>query len=266
MEHTIHQAILNHSGALFGQPVEAGTIQFQKTKKEFVGDSTRVLFPFLKLAGKSPQELGEQIGTLLRDELQLIRNYSIVGGFLNLEYAESYWLDLLRDIDNEANFGYNEPNSKPAIMVEYSSPNTNKPLHLGHLRNNFLGYSVAEILKAYGHEVIKTQIINDRGIHICKSMLAWQKFSPVNAQGERDTPANTGMKGDKLVGKYYVEFDKHFNEEAKAILQQWEFQDTRMPSSKSIPNSAQHWKAKMKKRKAQSATKSKTWQKTKPVF
>lgn len=225
MEQYIQQAILDHSDSLFGKPVEGGMIQFQKTKKEFVGDSTLVLFPFLKLAGKAPQELGNSIGTLLRDELKLISNFSVVGGFLNLEYAESYWLDVIRAINDKEDFGFNEPNSKPAIMVEYSSPNTNKPLHLGHLRNNFLGYSVAEILKAYGHEVIKTQIINDRGIHICKSMLAWQKFSPVNAQGERETPSNTGLKGDKLVGKYYVEFDKRFNEEAKGILQQWETGD-----------------------------------------
>lgn len=216
---------MDHSGSLFGKPVEAGSIQFQKTKKEFAGDSTLVLFPFLKLAGKSPQELGNSIGTLLRDELQLISNFSVVGGFLNLEYPESYWLDLIRAINSKEDFGFSEPLSKPAVMVEYSSPNTNKPLHLGHLRNNFLGYAVAEILKANGHEVIKTQIINDRGIHICKSMLAWQKFSPVNAQGERETPANTGLKGDKLVGKYYVEFDKRFNEEAKGILQQWETGD-----------------------------------------
>lgn len=225
MEHLIQQAIVEHSSVLFGQTVNASTIQFQKTKKEFAGDVTLVLFPFLKLAGKAPQELGITIGTLLRDELKLICNFSVVGGFLNLEYPESYWLDLLKSIDENGRFGLSESNSKPAIMVEYSSPNTNKPLHLGHLRNNFLGYSVAEILKAYGHEVIKTQIINDRGIHICKSMLAWQKFSPVNAQGERETPANTGMKGDKLVGKYYVEFDKHFSAEAKAIMVQWESGD-----------------------------------------
>lgn len=225
MEHLIQQAIVDHSDSLFGQTVSASTVQFQKTKKEFAGDVTLVLFPFLKLAGKAPQELGNTIGTLLRDELKLISNYSVVGGFLNLEYPESYWVDLLKSIDADARFGLSEENSKPAIMVEYSSPNTNKPLHLGHLRNNFLGYAVAEILKAYGHEVIKTQIINDRGIHICKSMLAWQKFSPVNAQGERETPANTGMKGDKLVGKYYVEFDKHFSAEAKAIMAQWEAGD-----------------------------------------
>lgn len=225
MEHIIQEAILNKASDIFGKEIEPGLIQFQKTKKEFAGDTTLVLFPFLKLAGKSPQEIGNTIGTLLRDELNIITDFSIVGGFLNMVYPENYWLTLLNTINQDAQFGLQQPNSKPALMVEYSSPNTNKPLHLGHLRNNFLGYSVAEILKAYGHEVIKTQIINDRGIHICKSMLAWQRFSPLNEKGERETPANTGMKGDKLVGKYYVEFDKRFNEEAKAIMEQWKAGD-----------------------------------------
>jgi arginyl-tRNA synthetase len=221
MEHIIQEAILNKASQIFGKEIEPSLIQFQKTKKEFAGDTTLVLFPFLKLAGKSPQEIGNTIGNLLRDELKIITDFSIVGGFLNMVYPENYWLTVLNTINQNERFGLQEPNSKPALMVEYSSPNTNKPLHLGHLRNNFLGYSVAEILKAYGHEVIKTQIINDRGIHICKSMLAWQRFSPLNEKGERETPANTGMKGDKLVGKYYVEFDKRFNEEAKAIMEQW---------------------------------------------
>jgi arginyl-tRNA synthetase len=221
MEHIIQEAILTKTSHIFGKEIEPSLIQFQKTKKEFAGDTTLVLFPFLKLAGKSPQEIGTTIGILLRDELKIITDFSIVGGFLNMVYPENYWLTVLNNINQDERFGMQVPNSKPALMVEYSSPNTNKPLHLGHLRNNFLGYSVAEILKAYGHEVIKTQIINDRGIHICKSMLAWQRFSPLNEKGERETPANTGMKGDKLVGKYYVEFDKRFNEEAKAIMEQW---------------------------------------------
>ncbi len=225
MEHIIQEAILSKASHIFGKEIEPSLIQFQKTKKEFAGDTTLVLFPFLKLAGKSPQEIGNTIGTLLRDELNIITDFSIVGGFLNMVYPENYWITQLNKIDQDARFGLQAPNSKPALMVEYSSPNTNKPLHLGHLRNNFLGYSVAEILKAYGHEVVKTQIINDRGIHICKSMLAWQRFSPLNEKGERETPANTGMKGDKLVGKYYVEFDKRFNEEAKAIMEQWKTGD-----------------------------------------
>ncbi len=221
MENTIKHAILDNATALLGTTVDASMIQFQKTRKDFAGDTTLVLFPLVKLAGTSPQQLGERIGTFLKDEQQLVTDFSVIGGFLNLVYPTSHWLDTLRSIDGDTRFGMQPAGSKPAIMVEYSSPNTNKPLHLGHLRNNFLGYSVAEILKAYGHDVVKTQIINDRGIHICKSMLAWRDFSPLNEKGERETPANTGMKGDKLVGKYYVEFDKRFNAEAKTIMERW---------------------------------------------
>lgn len=222
MESTIKQALLQHASTFFDNVPDEKLIQFQKTKKEFAGDTTLVMFPLIKLAGKSPQDLGNAIGTFLKDELGLIADFGIVGGFLNMTYPQAYWISQLKTIASDARFGLAEQESKPAIMVEYSSPNTNKPLHLGHLRNNFLGYSVAEILKAYGHKVIKTQIINDRGIHICKSMLAWQQFSPVNAKGERETPTNTGLKGDKLVGKYYVEFDKRFNAEAREIIARWE--------------------------------------------
>ncbi len=221
MENTIKSLLLTKSKELFGVQFEDQQIQFQKTKKEFEGDTTLVLFPFLKLLGKSPADLGNSFGEFLAKE-NIISSFNTIGGFLNLSFPISHWLKTLSEMDSNATFGYELPNSKPAIMVEYSSPNTNKPLHLGHLRNNFLGYSVSEILKANGHEVIKTQIINDRGIHICKSMLAWQKFSPLNEKGERETPANTGLKGDKLVGKYYVEFDKRFNAEAKAIISSWE--------------------------------------------
>lgn len=221
MEDLIKSAIIEKSNQLFGFECSDSLIQFQKTKKEFEGDTTLVLFPLIKLAGKSPQEIGKVLGDFLRDEIRCVSNYSIIGGFLNLSFPNSYWTQQLSEIDSNAGFGAAEKNSKPEIMVEYSSPNTNKPLHLGHLRNNFLGYSVAQILDAYGHRVIKTQIINDRGIHICKSMLAWQKFSPLNEKGERENPNNTGLKGDKLVGKYYVEFDKQFNAEAKEIIAEW---------------------------------------------
>jgi arginyl-tRNA synthetase len=221
MENTIKSLLIEQSVNLFGSQVDEKLIQFQKTKKEFEGDTTLVLFPFLKIAGKKPNEIGEQIGQVLIEK-NIIASFNIIGGFLNLSFPVEYWVNALKEINENEHFGYAKANSKPAIMVEYSSPNTNKPLHLGHLRNNFLGYSVAEILKANGHEVIKTQIINDRGIHICKSMLAWSKFSPLNEKGERETPANTGMKGDKLVGKYYVEFDKRFNAEAKEIIALWE--------------------------------------------
>lgn len=224
MEHLIEQELTQHFNTLFGTTHTELTFTFQHTKKEFNGDKTLVLFPYLKLLGKKPDEIGTTLGNHLKEK-GLISDFSIVGGFLNLVYPESYWVTALNDIHSAKNYGFKTPNSKRTIMVEYASPNTNKPLHLGHLRNVFLGYSVAEILKANGHSVIKTQIINDRGIHICKSMLAWHKYSPLNDKGERETPANTGMKGDKLVGKYYVEFDKRFNAEAKEIIALWEAGD-----------------------------------------
>ena len=200
MEDLIKSAISEKSNQLFGFDCPDSLIQFQKTKKEFEGDTTLVLFPLMKLAGKAPQEIGKVLGDFLRDDIRCISDYSIIGGFLNVSFPNSYWTQQLDEVNSNADYGLAEKNSKPEIMVEYSSPNTNKPLHLGHLRNNFLGYSVAQILAAYGHRVVKTQIINDRGIHICKSMLAWQKFSPLNEKGERENPENTGMKGDKLVG------------------------------------------------------------------
>jgi len=222
MEKEIKEVLIANSEALFGFQIEEKLIQFQKTRKDVEGDLTLVIFPFVKLLKVSPLDAGEKIGTFLQDRLSFIQEFNVVSGFLNFTINGSYWLNKLKVIAADSSFGYAVKNSKSTIMVEYSSPNTNKPLHLGHLRNNFLGYSVAEILKANGHNVVKTQIINDRGIHICKSMLAWEKFSPLNEKGERETPENTGLKGDKLVGKYYVEFDKQFNAEAKSIIDLWE--------------------------------------------
>ena len=221
MELIIKQTILDHANELFGMEVEEKLIQFQKTRKDVEGDLTLVIFPFVKVLKCSPVEAGEKIGKFIQERVPNIERYNVVSGFLNFVIAGDHWVDILGEINNDERYGYAPENSKPTLMVEYSSPNTNKPLHLGHLRNNFLGYSVAEILKANGHNVIKTQIINDRGIHICKSMLAWEKFSPLNDAGERETPENTGMKGDKLVGKYYVEFDKQFNAEANEIIDCW---------------------------------------------
>lgn len=221
MEKELTSIILNHSQALFGAEVSLEQIQFQKTRKEFKGDITLVVFPFVKMLRCSPVEAGEKIGSFLVSNVPFVSSYNVVNGFLNLEISSSYWVQRLITIDSDPNYGVEKENSKPTIMVEYSSPNTNKPLHLGHLRNIFLGYSVSKILKASGHRVIKTQVINDRGIHICKSMLAWERFSPLNERGERETPHNSGMKGDKLVGKYYVEFDKHFNAQAKEITAKW---------------------------------------------
>lgn len=222
MENLIKSKILENSEVLFGTTVDEQLIQFQKTRKDVQGDLTLVIFPFVKLLRCNPADAGTKIGEFLLKEIPSIGAYEVVNGFLNLVIADNFWLDQLKEMQTNPDFGLAAPDSKPTIMVEYSSPNTNKPLHLGHLRNNFLGYSVAEILKANGHPVVKTQIINDRGIHICKSMLAWEKFSPTNEKGERETPHNTGLKGDKLVGKYYVEFDKRFNAEAKTIIAEWE--------------------------------------------
>lgn len=221
MEHKIKRLLLDHSIELFGLQIEESLVQFQKTRKDVEGDLTLVVFPFVKLLKCNPQEAGTKIGEFIQSTVEEISNFQVVSGFLNLIINQNYWLSILNTINSSSMFGYANPDSKPLIMVEYASPNTNKPLHLGHLRNIFLGDSVASILKANGHKVIRTQVINDRGIHICKSMLAWEKFSPVNEKGERETPENTGLKGDKLVGKYYVEFDKHFNAEATSIIESW---------------------------------------------
>ncbi len=222
MELLIKKVLLENSEAIFGTQIEEKLIQFQKTRKDVEGDLTLVIFPFVKALKCSPIEAGEKIGAFVLEQVPAIEKFNVVSGFLNFVIGSEHWVEQLVIMNTEARFGFSKEDSKPTIMVEYSSPNTNKPLHLGHLRNIFLGYSVAEILKANGHKVAKTQIINDRGIHICKSMLAWEKFSPLNSKGERETPSNSGIKGDKLVGKYYVEFDKHFNAEANAIIQDWE--------------------------------------------
>ena len=222
MENIIRNLIIEHSIELFGSQIEAKQVQFQLTRKEFEGDLTLVVFPFVKLLKTSPDLAATKIGTFLQEHLSEIKSFLVVQGFLNISLTENYWFSELKKIAESQNFGYQTPNSKGTVMVEYASPNTNKPLHLGHLRNVFLGYSVAEIQKANGYKVVKTQIINDRGIHICKSMLAWERFSPLNEKGERETPENTGLKGDKLVGKYYVIFDKEYNAEAKLIIESWE--------------------------------------------
>jgi len=225
MEEKIKKFLIENANNLFGNEITENLIQFQQTRKDVEGDLTLVVFPFVKLLKCSPIEAGTKIGEFIKSNFSEIDKYIVVNGFLNLVFSNKFWLHNLHTIHSDSNFGFSSEKSKPAMMVEYSSPNTNKPLHLGHLRNIFLGYSVSEILKANGHEVIKTQVINDRGIHICKSMLAWELFSPINDKGERETPQNTGLKGDKLVGKYYVEFDKHFNLQAKAIIEQWSVGD-----------------------------------------
>jgi arginyl-tRNA synthetase len=188
-------------------------VEFQATRKEFEGDITVVLFPLLKHIKSNPAELGAKIGDYLVQEFDFVDRYNVVSGFLNVVIADSYYVQAFQSMQGNEQFGIVKPTAdSEVIMVEYSSPNTNKPLHLGHVRNNLLGFSVAEILKAAGKKVYKTQIINDRGIHICKSMLAWQKF------GNGETPSTSGLKGDKLVGKYYVAFDKAYKEEIAALV------------------------------------------------
>lgn len=197
--------------ALFDVTVDK--IEFQTTRKEFEGDITMVIFPLLKVIKSNPADLGNKIGDYLVENVEEVARFNVVSGFLNIVIADSYYLNFFNEIKDNTKFGYVTPNpDDKAIMVEYSSPNTNKPLHLGHVRNNLLGYSVAEIIKASGKKVYKTQIINDRGIHICKSMLAWEKF------GNGETPESSDLKGDKLVGKYYVEFDKAYKAEISQLM------------------------------------------------
>jgi len=223
---------------LYNADILENQIALQATRKEFEGQITIVTFPVTRFSKSSPEQTGKEIGTYLQQHIAEISDFNVIKGFLNIVLSDAYWITLLNQTITAKDFGVFPANGKK-LMVEYSSPNTNKPLHLGHILNNLLGYSVAEILKAYGYEVIKANLVNDRGIHICKAMLAWQKF------GAGETPESTGMKGDHLVGKYYVVFDKEYKKEieglkaagqteeeakknaplmkeAQAMLQQWE--------------------------------------------
>ncbi|WP_339626702.1 arginine--tRNA ligase [uncultured Winogradskyella sp.] len=193
---------------------ELQSVEFQATRKEFTGDITIVVFPMLRVVKGNPVVIGEQVGQYLLDNVDDVLGFNVVKGFLNIEISDRYYHSFFQSINNTLNYGFLEANGDKAVMVEYSSPNTNKPLHLGHVRNVLLGYSVAEIIKASGKKVYKTQIINDRGIHICKSMLAWQRF------GNEETPESTGLKGDKLVGNYYVKFDKAYKIEIAQLIAQ----------------------------------------------
>ena len=210
----IEQRILESISAafekLFNHSLEANSIGLQATRKEFPGTYTFVTFPFLKVTGKNPEESGKLIGDFVKDYLDEVTGYNVVKGFINFELADQVWLQVLQQILDKEAYGQHKPNGKK-VMVEFSSPNTNKPLHLGHLRNNFLGDSVARIMAASGYEVNRVNLVNDRGIHICKSMLAYQKF------GNGETPQSVGIKGDKLVGNYYVRFDKAYKEEIAAL-------------------------------------------------
>jgi arginyl-tRNA synthetase len=196
---------------LYQTDIEPAAVSIQETRKEFEGQVTIVTFPFTKFSRKGPEQTGTEIGEFLKNELKEVASFNVIKGFLNLSISDEYWISQLYNTITADDFAVAKPNGQK-VMVEYSSPNTNKPLHLGHIRNNLLGYSVAEILAADGYEVIKTNLVNDRGIHICKSMLAWQKF------GDGETPESSGMKGDHLVGKYYVLFDKELREQLKPVL------------------------------------------------
>ena len=201
--------------ALYGMDATEKMLQLQKTRSEFEGNLTLVVFPFVKAAKKSPEQTGQEIGEYLVQNCDAISKFNVVKGFLNLSIADSAWLTLLADIDADEHYGHrNVDENSPLVMIEYSSPNTNKPLHLGHVRNNLLGWSLAQIMQANGNKVVKTNIVNDRGIHICKSMLAWQKW------GNGETPETSGKKGDHLIGDYYVAFDKHYREEIKELMAQ----------------------------------------------
>ena len=208
IEQQITRAIVSGVKELYGADIETTQIQLGKTKKEFKGHLTLVVFPFLKISRKSPEQTAQALGEYLLEKEPAIAAFNVIKGFLNLTISSSCWIDLLNTINAQPEFGKKEiTETSPLVMIEYSSPNTNKPLHLGHVRNNLLGYSLAEIMKANGYKVVKTNIVNDRGIHICKSMLAWQKW------GEGVTPESAGKKGDHLIGDFYVLFDKKYKQE-----------------------------------------------------
>lgn len=225
--------------ALYGAEIPASQLALQETRKEFEGQITLVVFPVTRFSKKSPEVTGNEIGTYLKENIQEISDFNVIKGFLNLSFSDEYWIELLNKTILPDSFGKYPQNGKK-LMVEYSSPNTNKPLHLGHIRNNLLGYSVAEILKAYGYEVIKANLVNDRGIHICKSMLAWQKF------GNGETPESAGLKGDHLVGKYYVVFDKEYKKEIDQLKQEGQTEDEakkNAPLMKEAQVMLQKWEA-----------------------
>ena len=214
LETQIATALQNALKHLYNIDIEADANLVQPTRKGFTGDLTVVVFPWVKVARKSPDALGAEIGQQLLENLDCIQEFNVVKGYLNLQIKENFWMDLLEQESDNEGYGLNPTQEEAPVLIEYSSPNTNKPLHLGHIRNNLLGHSVSQILKACGHPVVQVNLVNDRGIHICKSMLAWLKY------GNGETPESSGMKGDHLVGKYYVVFDKHYKQEQKELVEQ----------------------------------------------
>ena len=215
IEEKLTAAVVSGLKALYGQDVPEAQVQLQKTKKEFEGHLTLVVFPFLRMSRKGPEQTAQEIGEYLVAHEPAVAAYNVIKGFLNLTVASSAWIELLDDIHAQAEYGLTPATPEsPLVMIEYSSPNTNKPLHLGHVRNNLLGNALANIIAANGNRVVKTNIVNDRGIHICKSMLAWLKY------GNGETPESSGKKGDHLIGDYYVAFDKHYKAEVAELMEQ----------------------------------------------
>lgn len=214
IEDKLVTSVISGLKALYGQDVPAAQVQLQKTKKEFEGHLTLVVFPFLKMSKKGPEQTAQEIGEYLKANEPAVAAFNVIKGFLNLTVASATWIELLNEIHADAQYGIvSADENAPLVMIEYSSPNTNKPLHLGHVRNNLLGNALANIVMANGNKVVKTNIVNDRGIHICKSMLAWQKY------GKGETPESSGKKGDHLVGDYYVAFDKHYKAEVVELME-----------------------------------------------
>ena len=214
IEEKLTAAVVNGLQALYGQDVPAKDVQLQKTKKEFEGHLTLVVFPFLRMSRKGPEQTAQEIGEYLTAHEPAVAAYNVIKGFLNLTVAPAAWIELLDDIHAQEQYGLTAATPEsPLVMIEYSSPNTNKPLHLGHVRNNLLGNALAQIIAANGNRVVKTNIVNDRGIHICKSMLAWLKY------GNGETPESSGKKGDHLIGDYYVAFDKHYKAEVNELME-----------------------------------------------
>lgn len=241
METLIHQATIKALHELYNFIPDEKQIQLQNTRKDFEGDITLVVFPFLRYSKKSPEKTGEEIGDYLQHNVEVVESFNVIKGFLNLVIGKNYWINVLEKAFHDENFGITEETAdSKLVMVEYSSPNTNKPLHLGHIRNNLLGYSISEILKANGNKVVKTNIVNDRGIHICKSMYAWQKW------GNGKTPENTGIKGDHLVGDFYVEFDKHYKAEIAELMEKGmskEEAENQAPSIQAARELLRKWEA-----------------------
>ena len=217
IEQKLVTSVISGLKALYGQDVPAAQVQLQKTKKEFEGHLTLVVFPFLRMSKKGPEQTAQEIGEYLQANEPSVSAFNVIKGFLNLTIASSAWIELLNGIHADVQYGIAAVTDKsPLVMIEYSSPNTNKPLHLGHVRNNLLGNALANIISANGNRVVKTNIVNDRGIHICKSMLAWQKY------GNGETPESSGKKGDHLIGDYYVAFDKHYKAEVKELMAEFQ--------------------------------------------